>query len=205
VGEGLLQGLDGVRDSLEKECVESRAEFWQRFCTAAGEVGWEVCGSTERRMVSRAFIVELKGEWVSVDGLPGRHSPHVPALLRTMKPHVDSLSIDYGSPQQLVDLAARAYDSLGGGDISVESVFRQSVFLMQPAAFWANADQAKFQTLPRPAFRYLLSAVLSENTRATDGRELRLTPTVTRKDVWELYSPAEGRVVQVGRLAFISK
>jgi hypothetical protein len=54
-------------------------------------------------------------------------------------------------------------------------------------------------------FRCRLSAVLAENVKPTHGRELRLTPTVTRKDVWEVFSPTEGRVVQVGRLAFIKR
>jgi hypothetical protein len=54
-------------------------------------------------------------------------------------------------------------------------------------------------------FRRRLSAILAENVKLADGRELRLTPTVTRKNVWELFSPAEGRVVQVGRLVFIKR
>lgn len=202
----LLKRLPELQRFIGKECLEATAEFWQRFCSAANDVGWEVCGSTERRLVSRAFIVELKDEIVSVDGVPGRHSPHVPALINTLKPHIDRLSESYGSLQQFADLLARAYDSLGGhGDIGVETVFRQCVVLMQPSTFWTNVEQSKFKSFPRPAFRYLLSTMLAENTRAADGRELRLTPTVNRKDVWELFSPAEGRVVQVGRLAFKSK
>src|SRR5713226_8334326 len=79
----LLRVLPELQRSIEKECLEETAEFWQRFCSAANDVGWEVCGSTERRLVSRAFIVELKNEAVSVDGLSGRYTPHVPALIQT--------------------------------------------------------------------------------------------------------------------------
>lgn len=199
----LTKSLTELRKSIEKDCLEAAAEFWQRFCAAANDAGWEVCGSTDRRLVSRAFIVELKDRVVSVDGLPGRFTPHVPDLIQILKPHIDRLSENYGSLQQFADLLARAYDSWGGrGDIGIETVFRQYVLLMQPSSFWTNLEQSKFKSLPRPAFRYLLSKMLAENTRAADGRDLRLTPTLNRKDVWELFSPAEGRVVQVGRLTF---
>src|SRR5438132_11351763 len=34
-----------VRKVVETGCVESIAEFWQRFCAAANDAGWEVHGS----------------------------------------------------------------------------------------------------------------------------------------------------------------
>jgi hypothetical protein len=77
--------------------------------------------------------------------------------------------------------------------------------LLQPATFWATIDPLKFHSLSRATFRSRLSAILADNVKSSDGREMRLTPTVTRRDVWELFSPAEGRVVQVGRLAFVKK
>src|SRR6266478_4945764 len=45
----LLKVLPELQKSIEKECIEATAEFWQRFCSAANDAGWEVCGSTERR------------------------------------------------------------------------------------------------------------------------------------------------------------
>jgi hypothetical protein len=195
-----------VRKAVETACVEARAEFWQRFCVAANDAGWEVHGSTERRLVARAFFLELKNDAISIEGVPGKHSPHVPAVIESLKPHIGLLATDKRSLQRFSEILAEAYGILAGqGEVPVEAVYRQCVLLVQPAGFWANVDQSKFQTLSRPMFRCRLSAVLAESVKPADGRELRLTPTVTRKDVWELFSPAEGRVVQVGRLAFIKR
>ena len=161
-------------------------------------------GSTERRLVAYAFFVELKNDTVVIDGVPGKRTPHVPAVIGVLKPHIDSLTIDKASLQQFTGILAEAYDALGEqGEVPVEAVYRQCVLAVQPTSFWVTAEPSKFQSLTRPMFRCRLSAMLAANLKPADGRELRLTPTVTRKDVWELFSPAEGRVVQVGRLAFI--
>jgi hypothetical protein len=201
-----LTAPDSLRKVVDTQCLEARAEFWQQFCANAQTAGWEVHGSTDRRLVSRAIFVELKNDAVTIDAAPGRHSPYVPSLIQTLKPHVDVLKADKGSLRQFVDMLAQAYDMLGGhGDITLEAVFRQCILLIQSPAFWVNTESAKFQELPRPVFRYRLSAALSENIATTDGREFRLMPTVNRKDYWELFSPVEGRVVQVGRLSFLNK
>lgn len=203
---GSLKAPTDLRTSIDTACVEARAEFWQRFCSAAKDAGWQVHGSTERRLVAYAFFVELKDDTVVIDGVPGKHSPHVPAVIRTLKLHIDSLTTDKGALQQFTDILGEAYDALGGqGEVPIEAVFRQCVLLVQPATFWATVEPSRFQALSRPMFRCRLSTVLAENVRPADGRELRLTPTVNRKDVWELFSPAEGRVVQVGRIAFFKK
>ncbi len=201
-----LKAPDALRKVVDTQCVEARAEFWQQFCASAQTAGWEVHGSTDRRLVSRAIFVELKNDMVTIDGAPGRHSPYVPSLIQTLKPHIDVLKADKGGIRDFVDMLAQAYDMLGGqGDITLEAVFRQCVLLIQSPAFWINVEPTKFLELPRPVFRYRLSAALSENLATTDGRDFRLMPTVNRKDYWELYSSAEGRVVQVGRLSFLSK
>ena len=201
-----VRAPDELRKSVETGRIEGSAEFWQRFCAAASDAGWVVDGSTHRRLVSRAYFVELKNDTVTVDGLPGKHTPFVPALVATLRPHIASLEIDKGGLQQLIDTIAQAYDALGGtGEMSIETVFRQSVLLVQPAAFWKTVEPSRFQALTRPVFRCRLSAILADNMRPADGREMRLTPTVSRKDVWEIFSPAEGHVVQVGRIAFVSR
>lgn len=198
-----LKAPADLRKAIETACVEGTAEFWQKFGAAALDAGWEVHGSTERRLVARAFFVELKNDTVVIEAVPGKHSPHVPAVLAALKPHLSSVTNDKASLQRFCDMLAEAYAVLGGqGDVSIEAVYRQCVLLAQPAGFWANVEASKFQPLSRPIFRCRLAAVLAENVKPADGRELRLTPTVTRKDVWEVISPAEGRVVQVGRLAF---
>ncbi|MBX3451328.1 MAG: hypothetical protein KF777_17300 [Planctomycetaceae bacterium] len=201
-----LKAPADIRKAIETACVEGIAEFWQKFDAAANNAGWEVHGSTERRLVARAFFVELKNDAVLIEAMPGKHSPHVPAVLAALKPHITSLSGDKASLQRFCDMLVEAYAVLGGqGDVSIEAIYRQCILLVQPAGFWANVEASKFQPLSRPIFRCRLAAVLAENVKPADGRELRLTPTVTRKDVWEVFSPAEGRVVQVGRLAFTKR
>lgn len=201
-----LKAPADLRKAVETACVEGVAEFWQKFGAAAKDSGWEVHGSTERRLVARAFFVELKNDGVVIEAVAGKHSPHVPAVLAALKPQINSLTSDKASLQRFCDMLADAYAVLGGqGEVSIEAIYRQCVLLAQPAGFWANVEPSKFQPLTRPMFRCRLAAVLAENVKPADGRELRLTPTVTRKDVWEVFSPAEGRVVQVGRLAFTKR
>jgi hypothetical protein len=206
INPGALKAPGGLRKSIETACVEASAEFWQRFCSAAKDAGWDVHGATERRLVAWAYFVELKNDAVVIEGVPGKLSPHVPAVIGTLQPHLDSLTADKGFLHQFSAILAEAYDALGGqGEIPIESVFRQCVLLVQPATFWVAVEPSKFRALSRPMFRSRLSAMLAENARLPDGRELRLTPTVNRKDVWELFSPTEGRVVQVGRIAFLKR
>lgn len=201
-----LRGPADVRNAVETQCIEATAEFWQEFSVSATRAGWEMHGTTDRRLVSRAFFVELKNDGVTIEAVSGRHSPHVPKLIHLLKPLVESLVVDKSVVQRFVDILAQAYDVLGGrGDIGIEATFRQYVLLVQSPGFWATVQPEKFEAVLRPVFRHRLSAVLAGNIVPSDGRELRLTPTVNRKDFWELFSPAEGRVVQVGRLAFASK
>jgi hypothetical protein len=203
--ESLKASVD-VRKALEANCVEETAEFWQRFCAAATEAGWEVHGTTERRLLARAFFVERKNDAIVIESVSGKFSPHTPAIIAAIKPYIAPLAADKASLQRFSDMLAEAYTLLGDqGEVPVETIYRQCVMLSQPQGFWANVEPSKFQPLSRPMFRCRLSAILADDVKATDGREIRLTPTVNRKDVWELFSQAEGRVVQVGRLAFIRR
>lgn len=195
-----------ARKSVETRCVEGTAEFWQKLCLAAKEFGWEVHGSTDRRLIARALFVDLKNDAVTIDGVPAKLTPHVPAVVAALKPVIESLATPKDKLQEFANTLAEAYDAAGGaGEIAVEAVFRQCILLMQPAQFWATIEPARFQSLPRPLFRFRISAILAENLRSAKGREMRLTPTVNRKDIWEVFSPAEGRVVQVGRIAFVER
>lgn len=201
-----LKAPQDLRKSIETACIEATAEFWQRFCAAAKELGWETHGSTERRLIARSCFVELKNDIVTIEGAPGKHTPQVSAVVELLKPVLAGVAIDKKGLQEFVEVLAQAYDNLNAqGEVPIEAVFRQCVLLIQPATFWANIEASKFQALSRPLFRCRLSAILVDNIRPADGRDLRLTPTVNRKDVWELFSPAEGRVVQVGRIAFVKR
>ncbi len=201
---GALKATTGLRKSVSTACVEATAEFWQRFCLAATEAGWEVHGTTERRLVARAIFVELKDDFIAIEGVIGKQPPHVPLVIQTLKPLIESLDANKLTLRQFCEVLVQAYDALGGqGDLSLETVFRQCLLLIQPPVFWTTIEPAKFCILSRPAFRWRLSNILAENVVPADGREIRLSPTVNRKDVWELFSPAEGRVVQVGRIALV--
>jgi len=201
-----LKATADLRRAVERACLEASAEFWQRFSAAVKDAGWDVHGSTERRLVARAIFVELRNDVVSIDAIAGKYTPNVDSVIKALKPHVDNLATNKESVGQFCEILAQAYDALGGqGDAPIEAVFRQFILLIQPASFWVAVDPTKFQGMTRATFRCRLSAILADNVKSSDGREMRLTPTVTRKDVWELFSPAEGRVVQVGRLAFVRK
>ena len=91
-----LKAPADLRKSVETACVEASAEFWQRFSSAAKEAGWDVHGSTERRLVARAIFVELKNDVVTIDSLAGKHSPNVAAVITALRPQVDSLATDKG-------------------------------------------------------------------------------------------------------------
>src|SRR5688572_22030681 len=75
-----------VRKGVETACVEAAAEFWQRFSNAAAEVGWDVHGSTDRRLVARSCFVELKDDHVTIDGLPSKYTPWPEALIGALRP-----------------------------------------------------------------------------------------------------------------------
>lgn len=201
-----LKSPADLRKAVDTACVEATAEFWQRFTAAAKDLGWETYGSTERRLIARACFVELKNDVVTIEGVPGKQSPQISAVVELLKPVLSGISIDKKGLQEFVEVLAQAYDTLNAqGEVPIEALFRQCILLIQPATFWANIEASKFHALTRPLFRCRLSAILVDNIRPADGRDLRLTPTVNRKDVWELFSPAEGRVVQVGRIAFVKR
>ena len=73
-----LKAPDALRKVVDTQCVEARAEFWQQFCASAQTAGWEVHGSTDRRLVSRAIFVELKNDMVTIDGAPEDILPTCP-------------------------------------------------------------------------------------------------------------------------------
>lgn len=201
-----LRAPADVRKAIEAQCVEGIAEFWQAFGDAAKGHGWEIYGATDRRLIARAFFIELRNDSVSVDGVPPKLTPYIPAIVGAIKPLVEGLAISKEALQEFTNLLADAYEAAGGaGEVSVESVYRHCVMLQQSAQFWATGEASRFHPLSRPVFRYRLSAILAENMRSTSGRELRLTPTVNRKEIWEVFSPTEGRVVQVGRMSFVSR
>src|SRR5262249_36921558 len=93
IDAALLSGPPDLDKGVAASWVEAIAEFGERFAAAAAAAGWEVHGTTQRRLVARAYFVELKDEVVLIDGIPGKHSPHVPGLARMLTPHIQGLGL----------------------------------------------------------------------------------------------------------------
>ena len=190
--------------SIDEQCVRCVAEFWDEFMKQAKSNGWEVHGSTGRRLVSRGFFVELSGSGVHVDDFPGTHTPFVPRLIEQLKPAVNSLIETGSNVGQFTNSLIAAYEDAGGaGEISLERIYRGAMLNSQRPSFWKNSDVKMFQPLTRPMFRARLSRLLAGNAAIAGGRTVRLGTTTDRRDAWEIFSDAEGRVIQVGRLAIV--
>jgi hypothetical protein len=188
---------------LESECVREKAEFWDQLGHACAARSWEIQGTTSRRLLNRGLFVEAQEEGVSIENLPVQ-TFHVPSLLKALEPVVDTLVPSGHDPQQFLDLVAQAYDSLGGGgEQSLEEIYRTVVWNSQKASFWKSLNPTQFVRVTRPQFRSRLTQTLQLAQRTSDGRELRFGTTVQTKEAWEIYSPGEGRVVQVGRMALL--
>src|SRR5262249_12701586 len=106
IDAALLSGPPDLRKAVAPTCLEAVAEFWERFGQAGAAAGWEVHGTTQRRLVARAYFVELKDDVVLIDGIPGKHSPHVPGLVRILTPHLHNLGVGKDELQQFCDVIA---------------------------------------------------------------------------------------------------
>jgi hypothetical protein len=194
-----------ARAELSDLCTQLRAEFWDRFAAACGERGWDLHGTTSRRLVARGIFVELKDEQVYVEGRPGALPPYAPTVVEVLRPEVEALVPTDFHPEQFVDLLARAYERVPGeAERPVEEVYRNVVVLVQKEAFWKHLDGKSLVRLTRPAFRARLAVVLAA-APDPEGPAVRLGTTVNSARAWETFSPGEGRVVQIGRLAVVRK
>jgi hypothetical protein len=185
---------------VEIECTRLKAEFWNQLAGACTQRGWELHGTTNRRLINQSLFIEAVDEGVNIETLPPLTTFHVPTVLQQLDPLINSFAASRQEPRQFVEVLQRALDSLGGGERSLEEVYRGVVVQSQKPAFWKTVNPQQFVRITRPQFRALLAQVLQTGQRTPDGRELRFGTTVQAKEAWEVYSPGEGRVVQVGRL-----
>jgi hypothetical protein len=194
-----------VLDDLTGECAQLAAEFWQRFGEGCSALGWELHGSTSRRMLCRGIIVELKGESVTVEGIAEAHSPHVPALVESLKPEVAMVAPDAFDAAGFMSQLVTCYDRLpgSGAERGLEDVYRTLLWIVQKPAFWRSLDPKQFVRFTRPMFRARLTEALRQGLKSGDGRVVQLGTTTQPRDAWEVFSPGEGRVVQVGRLGLV--
>lgn len=193
-----------ARTELENECIQQSVEFWKHFSAEASQQGWEIYGTTDRRLLNRGIFLELKGDKVIVEGLGTRLSPYIPSVIEKLKPEIDALLPKDGNLSDFTALVASAYEQVPGHEErSLEAVYRQSVLVYQAPGFWKNISQQKFQLLTRPMFRARLAEVLRLGLKSQDGRSIRFGTTMERGEAWEIFSPGEERVVQVGRISLI--
>lgn len=198
------QGLDEALAHLDRQCIQTRAEFWDRFADESSRRRWSVVGTTARRLIQGGVLLEALDEDVKVleSGLSLSH--HAPTVARAIEAEVQDCEKWNKDPQRFVDLLLQAYDSLPGeGEKSLEQVFKAFVWVAQKPGFWRTLQPGAYSRCSRASFRAGLAGVMSAGSRAKDQRAPRLG-TALSGEYWEVFSPGEGRVVQVGRLSFES-
>jgi hypothetical protein len=187
---------------LNAACLRERAEFWDRLAEGCATKEWKIEGSTDRRIINRGVIIDLAEQEVRVDELSLRFVPHAASVMKGIQPEVQGLIPSGFDPQKFMALLTAAYDMLPGGkEKPLELVYRVTFLLSQKSSFWKGLHAGQIVRLTRPAFRARLAQLLVAGLRAADGRELRFGTTVVAKDAWEVYSPGEERLVQVGRIS----
>lgn len=189
---------------LDGKCIQLAEEFWNSFTKETGKLGWEVHGTTNRRLINRGIFLNLKGGRVIIEEVNVALDPYVLAVIEHLKPEIESLLSKKLKLEVFMDVLASAYDELEGPkEKSIEAVYRQAILLSQTPAFWKGGSQKRFNSLTRAMFRARLSEVLRTGLRDKSGRELQFGTTADTREKWEIFSPGEGQVVQVGRMALV--
>jgi hypothetical protein len=190
-------------EALDAECTIREAEFWNDVSALCERHNWTLDGSTSRRLIQRGIFIELKRSRVVIDELLIETSPYVPALESQLEDAVAALQPSNARLPRFLDLVAEAYDFLGGNSgRSIEDVFKIFVMRSQKQTFWKCPSGAAFSNSTRPSFRAQLSFALESGATCSDGREISFGTVISSESAWEMYSPGEGRVVQIGRISF---
>jgi hypothetical protein len=207
MGVGLrpLDAIERVRKEIETECLRLEVEFWGMLSDACRKAGWDLFGNTNRRLVHRAIFIALDGQSVRIEGALAGCAPFVPAVMTVLSEHLQGLGGSESELKSFLATLVKVYDNTPrpAQECSLEALFRQCVLEAQKPTFWRNPTSKSFTALTRPIFRYRISELLRLGLSTTDGRTISLGTTTMSKDVWELYSPGEQRVVQAGRLSLI--
>jgi hypothetical protein len=190
-------------EELDAKCTIREAEFWNDLSALCERHNWALDGSTSRRLVQRGIFLELKRSRVVIDELLIEASPYVPALESQLEDAIAALQPSNARLPRFLDSVVEAYDFLGGNsERAVEDVFKIFVMRSQNQTFWKCPSGATFSNSSRPSFRAQLSFALASGAMCSDGRELSFGTVISSESAWELYSPGEGRVVQIGRISF---
>jgi hypothetical protein len=190
-------------EELDADCTIREAEFWNDLSALCESHKWSLDGSTSRRLIQRGIFIELKRSRVVIDELLIETSPYVPSLERQLEDAIAAMQLSNAHPARFLDLVADAYDYLGGNSgRTIEDVFKIFVMRGQKQTFWKCPSGATFSESTRPRFRAQLSAALASGVSCSDGREISFGTVINSESAWEMYSPGEGRVVQIGRISF---
>lgn len=194
---------DAILSEVESECIRLEAEFWGLLTEACTSRGWNVLGTTNRRLINKSLFLSLEGRAVKVEGLARVCTPFVPSVIAALAPILDEIRTPEAELKAFLNVLGKAYDAVPrpGSECSLEAAYRQCLFESQKPAFWRSPNATSLVVLTRPTFRYRLSEILRLGLLTSDGRGLALGTTTMSKDAWEVYSPGEDRVVIAGRLS----
>lgn len=203
VGVDADKSLDAILPALESECVRLEAEFWGLLTQECAARGWDVVGSTNRRLVNKALFISQEGSAVKVEGVAAECTPYIPTLMPKIARVVEEFMAPEAEVKSFLAVLAKVYDALPrpGSECSLETLYRHCIVELQKPNFWRNPSSTAFMSLGRPAFRYRISEILRLGISTADGRAVTLGTTTMSKEAWEIYSPGEQRVVIAGRLS----
>jgi hypothetical protein len=201
-----IELIDSAAAALEGECLRSETEFWGLLTEACSANGWDLFGSTNRRLVCQAVFVSQDGRSVKIEGQAAIFTPDVANVMGALGKQFQDIECSESELNTFLELLTRAYDMTPkiGSESNLEELFRRCVIEFQKPSFWRNPVKESFVSLTRPAFRFRLSELLRKGMTTPDGRAISLGSTTTTKDAWEVFSPGEQRVVLAGRLSFAS-
>lgn len=200
-----IEALESVRRQVEEECLRCEVEFWGHLADECSRRGWDLHGTTSRRIVNRAVFISLENHVVRVEGAPSASPPYAPAAIQVLSAQMETLGTSEAQLRLLLAMVSRAYDRVARSaeECNLEELYRQCVMEAQKPGFWRHPTPNSFVSLTRAMFRYALSEVLRLGITTSDGRTVGLGTTTMTKDAWELYSPGEQRVVLAGRLSLV--
>jgi hypothetical protein len=188
---------------LDTDCAERRLEFWSGFSKMCSAQGWTLLGSTNRRLASSGIFVELEGDNVVIEELDLRLRPDPSSVAKAIAPTISAIRKWSDQLDEFRVMLERGYAMVPGvGGKPLEAVYRATVFCAQRAGFWKALKPSAIVAIVRPVFRACLSDLVSKGVTTSGGCRIVFGTASPGIETWEIFSPGERRVVQVGRIGF---
>ena len=128
-------------------------------------------------------------------------TPYVPTLISVLTPLAESFILSDRDMTSFMTNIHEAHRDVGQREAPLEEIFHRIVILLQKQMFWNTMKG--FVPFTRAMFRLRLSEALEKNLSTPDGRTIQLGATRLGQSAWEVYSPGEMRLIQVGSLALV--